>query len=145
MRRINVFSPEFDHSSEREGYSWRAVRVGKVLGAERIGASLYELPDGERTYPYHFHHGMEEWLLVVAGTPVLRGPDGERELRAGDVVCFATGPEGAHQVRGPGTVLILSASRMLEVIEYPDSGKVGVSPPRKVFRLDDSVDYWEGE
>ena len=29
-------------------------------------------------------------------------PDGERELRRGDVVCFPPGPEGAHQVRGPG-------------------------------------------
>ena len=53
-------------------------------------------------FPYHFHHGMEEWLLVVDGTPTLRTPDGERELRRGDVVCFPPGPDGAHQVRGPG-------------------------------------------
>ena len=145
MRRVNLFAPEFDHDSDRDGYRWRGSRVGRALGAARIGASLYELPAGERTYPYHFHHGMEEWLLVVSGTPTLRGPNGERELRAGDVVCFATGPGGAHQVRGPGTVLILSATCVPETIEYPDSGKVGATPPRKIFRLDDAVDYWEGE
>lgn len=110
-----------------------------------MGATLYELPDGERTYPFHFHHAIEEWLVVISGTPTLRDPGGERVLRAGDVVCFATGADGAHQVRGPGTVLIISASASLEVSEYPDSGKVGVSHPRKVFRLEDAVDYWEGE
>ena len=39
---------------------------------------------------------------MLDGTPTLRDPDGERVLRRGDVVCFPTGPEGAHQVRGPG-------------------------------------------
>ena len=145
MRRANVFSPEFDHSSEREGYRWRGARIGKALGSSRIGATLYELPAGERTFPYHFHHGMEEWLLVVAGTPTLRGPDGERELRAGDVVCFAPGPEGGHQVRGPGTVLLVSGNRSPETVTYPDSGKVGARPPGKIFREADAVDYWEGE
>jgi uncharacterized cupin superfamily protein len=145
MRRVNLFSPELDHGSERDGYRWRAARIGKALGSERIGATLYELAAGERTFPYHFHHGMEEWLLVVAGTPVLRGPDGERELRAGDVVCFVPGPDGGHQVRGPGTVMVLSANRAPEAITYPDSGKVGVRPPGKIFREADAVDYWEGE
>jgi uncharacterized cupin superfamily protein len=145
VRRLNLFASEFDHGSERDGYRWRGLRVGKALGAARIGASLYELPAGERTYPFHFHHGMEEWLLVVSGTPTLRAADGERELRAGDVVCFAPGPEGAHQVRGPGTVLILSADRSPETVTYPDSGKLGARPPGKIFRLEDAVDYWEGE
>jgi uncharacterized cupin superfamily protein len=145
VRRVNILAPEFDHESDRDGYRWRGMRVGKLLGAERIGASLYDLPDGEATYPYHLHHGMEEWLLVVSGTPTLRGPDGERSLRAGDVACFPAGPEGAHQVRGPGTVLILSANRTPETITYPDSGKVGTKPPGKTFRLEDAVDYWEGE
>ena len=35
---------------------------------------------------------------MLSGSPTLRGPDGERVLRAGDVVCFPVGPDGAHQV-----------------------------------------------
>jgi uncharacterized cupin superfamily protein len=145
VRRANVFSPEFDHASEREGFRWRGARIGRAVGAEQVGGCLYELGDGERTYPFHFHHGMEEWAIVISGTPTLRDPSGERRLRTGDVVCFPTGPEGAHQLRGPGTVLMLSASRSPESSEYPDSGKVGVRPPGKVFRLADAADYWEGE
>ncbi|HWB23408.1 MAG TPA: cupin domain-containing protein [Gaiellaceae bacterium] len=146
MRRVNIFAPEFDHNSDREGYRWRGAKVGGAMGAEKIGASLYELPDGEKTYPFHFHHRMEEWLVVLEGTPILREGDGEQSLRTGDVVCFPAGPEGVHQVRGPGTVLILSTGLPgVEAIEYPDSGKTGVKPPGKVFRLDDAAGYWEGE
>jgi uncharacterized cupin superfamily protein len=145
VRRANVFSPEFDLASEREGFRWRGARIGPAIGAEQVGGSLYELADGERTYPFHFHHGMEEWAIVIAGAPTLRDPSGERVLRPGDVVCFPTGPEGGHQLRGPGTVLMLSASGSPAVAEYPDSGKLGVRPPGKVFRLADAADYWEGE
>jgi len=145
VRRVNLFSPEFDHSSERDGYRWRGSRVGHAIGAEKIGGCLYKLIDGERTYPFHFHHGMEEWLLVVEGSPTVRTADGERVLRAGDVLCFPVGPAGGHQVRGPGTVLIISANRVPEATEYSDSGKIGVRPPGKIFRTADAVDYWDGE
>jgi uncharacterized cupin superfamily protein len=145
VRRFNVLAPEFDHASERDGYRWRGARVGGAVGADQIGGCLYELAAGERTYPYHFHHGLEEWLVVVAGAPRVRGPDGERVLRQGDVLCFPVGPEGGHQVIGPGTVLIVSATRSLEAIEYPDSGKVAVRPPGKIFRGTAAVDYWDGE
>ena len=72
---------------------------------------------------------MEEWLLVVSGTPTLRAPEGERELARGDVVVFREGPEGAHQVINrsaePARVLIFSSESSLTVVHYPDSGKVG--------------------
>ena len=145
MRKINILRPEWESEWDRDGYKRRSAWLGKQLGAEKIGASLYELPDGEKTFPYHFHHGMEEWVVVVEGTPTLRGPDGERELKRGDVVCFPPGPEGGHQLRGPGTVLILSAQRALEAIEYPDSGKIAVRPPGRIFRLGETAEYFEGE
>jgi len=145
VRRVNVFSAELSAGFDRDGYRWRRADLGKELGSKSIGASLYELPRGERTFQYHFHHGMEEWAIVVDGTPRLRGPEGERELRRGDVVCFPPGPEGAHQLRGPGTVLLLSANRSPEVLEYVDSGKIAARPPGAVFRAADRVDYWEGE
>src|SRR5439155_11104970 len=116
VRRDNILAPEFDHSSEREGYRWRGARVGRAVGSEEIG---------------------------VAGSPTLRTRAGERALREGDVVCFSGGPDGAHQVTGPGTVLILSDNRTPVTAEYPDSGKITVSG--KTFRLADAVDVWDGE
>jgi uncharacterized cupin superfamily protein len=147
MRQINLLSRGvWDNGNMRPGFRWRSAWVGKQVKAEKIGATAYDiLEETEHTFPYHFHHGMEEWLIVVDGTPTLRMKWGERELRAGDVVCFPTGEDGGHQVRGPGTVLIVSASHAPESIEYPESGKIGVKPPGKIFKLDSEVDYWEGE
>jgi uncharacterized cupin superfamily protein len=145
MRRFNLLAPQFDTSSERDGHQWRGAVVGRALEAEQIGARLYELAAGQRVHPYHFHHGIEEWLLVVAGAPVVRTPEGERTLRAGDVLCFPVGPGGGHQVTGPGTILMISENRAFDTVEYPDSGKLGVYPPGKVFRTADAVDPWEGE
>lgn len=147
MRQVNLLDHRvYDHGQMRDGYRWRAGAVGTQLKAERMGATLYDiLADTERTYPYHFHYGTEEWLVVVDGTPTLRMLWGERELRVGDVVCFKPGSEGAHQLRGPGTVLIFSANRSPDTVEYPDSGKLGAKPPGSVFRIADAVDFWEGE
>ncbi len=149
VQRFNLLRGELEHESERDGNRWRATRVADHVGAEKIGGSLYELGEGERTFPYHYHHGVEEWLLVVHGTPTLRTPSGERELRSGDVVCFPSGPEGAHALRGPGRVLILSTGGPPSVSVYPDSDKLGTRPAadedRLNFRRGDAVDYWEGE
>ena len=67
MQKFNIFDPAFDHSSDREGYRWQGARVGKAIGGDEIGACLYQLAAGERTYPYHLHHGNEEWLFVPPG------------------------------------------------------------------------------
>jgi uncharacterized cupin superfamily protein len=154
VRRFNVFSGELDLESTREGYSWRRARVSDRLGGERpggdrIGASVYELGEDEQTFPYHFHHGVEEWLYVIEGEPTVRTPHGSSTLRAGELICFPAGPDGAHGVRGPGRVLLFSANREPSISVYPDSDKVGPRPgdgaERLDFRRGDAVDYWDGE
>ena len=151
---FNVFDGELDLERDQPGFSWRRSIVGERIGAEKLGASLYELEPGQKTFPYHYEYGVEEWLLVVAGKPTLRAPDGEHELRAGDVVCFREGPAGAHQVRnatdGPVRVLIFSTKAVPDAAVYPDSGKIGIwtgneADPPRLFRIESAVDYWDGE
>jgi uncharacterized cupin superfamily protein len=155
MRRFNLFTDELEAEGEhyRPGYPKRAAAVDEAIGAEKIGGAVYELEEGERLCPYHYHHGVEEWLLVVAGTPTLRTPDGEQPLRAGDVACFPGSPEGAHTVHGPGRVLMLSHEVWPAVVVYPDSDKIGARPgpwgthqeDRLNFPRSAAVDYWDGE
>jgi len=151
---FNIFDGELDLERDRPGFSWRRAMVGAKIGAEKLGASLYELEPGERTFPYHYEYGVEEWLLVVAGQPTLRVPDGEQELRPGDVVCFREGPDGAHQVRnetdGSIRVLIFSTKAVPDAAVYPDSRKVGIwtgneADPPRLFRIGTELDYWDGE
>jgi uncharacterized cupin superfamily protein len=156
----NLFEPDFDPETEREGFRYRRARLGRQAGAERLGASLFEVGPGETIFPYHWHSANEEMLIVLSGRPSLRAPDGWRELEPGEVVAFRVGSEGAHQVSNwsDETVrfLIVSEMNAPEVSGYPDTGKLGAmtrppgSPddPDEVygwFRRDDEVDYWEGE
>jgi uncharacterized cupin superfamily protein len=99
-----------------------------MLGGELLGATVYELDPGERNGPYHYEIGNEECLLVLAGTPTLRHPEGRELLEIGDMVGFPDGPDGAHQLVNESTavcrVLILSTMREPRGCAYPDSGKL---------------------
>ena len=77
MRRVNINQPEFNLTQEQPGYSWRAAELGPAIGAARMGATLYELPPGEASFPYHYEYGCEEWLLLVSGSATLRDPEGD--------------------------------------------------------------------
>ena len=135
---------------ERPGFRWRRKRVA----GENLGASLYELPPEEKTFPYHYELGNDELLVVVTGHPTLRDPDGERELKPGDCVLFPSGPEGAHQVINrssePARVLLVSNFALPRAAVQPDSRKMMIRWSREPedsrwFRLDEAAEYWEGE
>ena len=50
------------------------------LGAKVLGATVYEMKAGETRGPYHYHDGVEEWMYVVSGAPILRDHSGERTV-----------------------------------------------------------------
>lgn len=152
----NVFEPDLAD----EGPGARRARLGRQAGCRQLGLSLYELSPGTGVWPYHCHYANEEMLIVLSGALSLRTPKAWRELRAGDVVSFRRGPEGAHTVANrsdaPARYMILSEMNAPEVGLYPDSRKVlamsrapgGLGDEDELaawFRLADQVDYWEGE
>lgn len=85
---VNILRTDCEYDpDDPDGYRAGQAHVGRVSGGSAITVKLYELPPGESNCPYHYEYE-EEWLLVLAGDPTLRGPDGERELRAGARDCF---------------------------------------------------------
>jgi uncharacterized cupin superfamily protein len=152
----NIYRPEFDEQRDHPGFRCLRARLGRQIGSERLGLSLFEVPPGEAAYPYHYHLAEEELLVVLSGRPSLRTPDGWRELEEGEVVSFLRGERGVHQVvnRTEDAVLFLafSTSGEPDVLIQPDSGKLGAYERRPDggglrawFRSADSVDYYEGE
>ena len=142
--------------SDEAGNLWADVPDwGGGVGARRVvrapggslGASLWELQPGASQFVYHFHHGTEELLVVLRGSPTVRMHDGDRGLTEGDVVPFPRGPEGGHQVRNdgdsPARVLIVSANADPDVAEYPDTGKLAVvvGGQHRFHRTADAVEH----
>lgn len=127
----------------------------KELGSTgKMSAGLWELAPGKKSFPFHMHHVTEEALFVVSGTAKVRTPDGLTAVGAGDWVAFPPGA-GAHQLINDGTepfvYLALGVSMGVDVVEYPDSGKVSsaiqAGPERKrfIFKKDTQVEYFAGD
>ena len=135
---------------EQPGFDWRRKRVA----GDHLGASLYALPPGQATFPYHYELGNDELLIVTAGNPSVRLPDGERELKPGDCIHLPSGETGAHQVinrsASEARVLLVSNFAMPRAAVQVDSGKMMIrwstsSDDRAWFKLDAAADYWDGE
>jgi uncharacterized cupin superfamily protein len=147
---VNLRAPELDEAEEQPGYTHRRTQIGPLRGATRLGATIYEVPPGERLWPYHWELGCEEFAVVVSGSPTLRTPEGERLLDVGEIVNFPEGEPGTHQFRNdsdaPFRVLIGSTKSDLYASGYPDSGKLKVSSPQFVRMVrDEPLEYWDGE
>jgi uncharacterized cupin superfamily protein len=141
VKTFNLFSGETDESpSKTPGYRYRAARLGSKLGGARLGMSVYDLPPGEAIGPYHFEWTDEEWLIALEGQATVRTSEGERVVDPGEVICFPTGPEGAHQVRNasdePVRVALFSTMNEFGIVEYPEDEKVGIWAGDSHYELD---------
>ena len=145
LATVNIATVALGARLDEAGFRHRATAVGERVGAARIGAGVYEAEAGFPIWPYHYHHGVEEWLYVISGAPVLRAPAGERTLKPGDLVCFPAGYEGAHTVSGPGRFVIFATGQLTGpyLSVYPDSDKI--SGPGGILLRSSAVGYWHGE
>jgi uncharacterized cupin superfamily protein len=126
----------------------------KELGGDKLRCGLWELAPGKASFPLHRHLATEEAMFVISGKAKIRTNEGETPVTAGDYVSFPPGGV-AHQVLNdsaePLVYLGMSAGVGVDVVEYPDSGKVAsaVGSPssgkRFVFMESTQVDYWKGE
>jgi uncharacterized cupin superfamily protein len=159
MGLINEADLEWSETDRGET-RFKRKQLAEAADGEDIGCSLYELPAGHRSWPYHYHTGNEEALYVLSGTGRLRLDGESYDIEAGDYVAFPAGESGGHRVvndsEGPLRYLAVSTMNEPDVTVYPESGKIGVfvgAPPggreeRSVhgyYNRDDDVDYWGEE
>jgi uncharacterized cupin superfamily protein len=152
----NIYDPDFDEVRDTvEGLHAQRSRLGRQLGTERVGLSLWRLPAGQAAYPYHFHLAEEEVLILLEGDLALRSPEGWRRVRRGDVVRFPPGADGAHQLANDteqdARFLVVSTHGQPDVVLYPDQNKIGPTERNPdgsglnlYFTLDSAVGYDDG-
>jgi uncharacterized cupin superfamily protein len=134
-----------------------AVRLAERAGSEYLGASLYELRQGQEMV-FHYHLQREELLIVLAGRVELRTATGWEEIGEGEVVAFPRGERGAHGYRNvsesPARVLMISEMDGPNISVYPDTNQIGIfDAARRAqrrfgarFTVDDAVsDYGGGK
>src|SRR6187431_1202092 len=154
---MNLDEVAFDDIEENGLYtSSRGLFSGRI-GARKLGYNLTVVPPGKAQCPFHSHHGEEEMFLILEGEGELRFGDQRYPIRKHDVIaCPTGGPDVAHQIINTGTApmryLALSNRAELDACEYPDSQKVlvvsggrGQIGLRKLFRAENTVDYYDRE
>lgn len=120
--------------------------------ADKTMVSIYEIPPGKSAYPYHYHLKNEETFYIIRGEGLLKTPQGEKAVSAGDLIFFPANEAGAHKLTNtsPAENLVyidFDVIHDMDVTVYPDSKKIAVwgKDVNKVYPLDASVDYYEGE
>ncbi len=139
--------------AEHELYEYRKQEITSRAEFDTCYAAFYEISPGKANYPYHYHTASTELFYIIGGEGVLETPEGEKRVKAGDVIVCPPGERAAHLLRNPSETETLSyldvdTVQSPEVVRYPRSGKTGVfvhNVSAGFFRDADSVDYYEGE
>lgn len=159
--RVNIDALDLKDWGNGGKHAARLASIGTLLGAQKLGYRLVEVEPGKSGWPRHAHHVNEEMFFIIEGEGTLVVGVECYPLRRGDVVGIPAGPDTPHQMinTSDGLLRYLAVSTMEapDVVEYPDSDKIGVfvgSAPGgsqrsrqlcKFFRQGDDVEYWEGE
>lgn len=134
-------------------YDSECAYLSDGTAANKLGCGVDTLPPGKQSCPYHFHHAQEEMFIVLEGSGTLRVAGELLPIKAGDVIFIPPGPAYPHHIINTSQAelkyLSISTQERPEICEYPDSGKIGASAARGgsrlIQRLENSLDYWDGE
>lgn len=122
---------EVIHKADHPDYEFnKKVIVGKA-DSPNFEVSIYEVPSGKSAVPYHYHLRNEEVFYILSGTGLLKTPEGEQTVTAGDFLYFPNNESGAHKITNiseaePLVYADFDLLHDLEVAIYPDSDKAGI-------------------
>ena len=77
--------------------------------ADKTMVSIYEIPPGKSAYPYHYHLKNEETFYIIRGEGLLKTPQGEKAVSAGDLIFF----QGTYNTSGASHVGIYVGGGMM--------------------------------
>ena len=152
IRHLKTTDLPAKHKAEHEGYEYLRrdfVRRGETSGTQ---VSIYEIPPQKSAYPDHDHLKDEETFFILSGEGLLKTPEGERTVHAGELLFFPTGSAGAHKLTNPSPTeklvyIDFDVIHDLDAAVYPDSGKIGLwgQGINRLWRIKEDTGYYDGE
>lgn len=148
----NLYDIEPKHKQEHEQFEYYKRELVPKSDSRKCAISFYEIPPGKSAYPYHYHTQNEECFYIISGSGLLKTPEGDKSVTGGNFVYFHPSEKGAHKLTNISTTenlvyLDFDTTNSVDVAIYPDSNKIGIwgNGIDQIFRISDSVDYYEGE
>ena len=155
---INIDEVALKDRAHGSNFAVKLGRLGPLLGLTGLGCAVHVVAPGKRAFPFHRHHVVDELFFIVSGAGEYRFGEETHPLRAGDIVAASAGTK-AHQIINSGgeelRYLGISTMGGVDIVEYPDSGKVGLAAGVKDADFSTATyvgmgrivpaDYWDGE
>jgi uncharacterized cupin superfamily protein len=157
---INLADVALRDTGNGKGFAAKVGSFAGQISSTGMGVMLHVVEPGKKAFPYHVHHQIHELFVILEGEGTYRFGKESYPVKAGDVCAAPTGgPEHAHQIINTGKTVLkylgISTMTDTEVVEYPDSGKFGVTSRfdwstmsggvRHLGRPGTSLDYHDGE
>ena len=149
---IKPESIEAKHRSEHPKYEFFRRNLVTDREGGQCEIAMYEIPPGKAGFPYHYHVKNEESFYILKGEGLLKTPDGERKVVAGEFLFFPANANGAHMLTNSSQTEMLvyldfDTHNDLEVAVYPDTGKIGVwgMGINQLHQVENRVRYYDGE
>ena len=148
--------PEQEQRSPKGRYHLFRKNISDALGGEKdtgpsggghpFEVELVRMPPAATNFPFHAHFAQWEMYVFVSGQAEVRGNDETTQVAAGDAVIFK--PGDAHSIRNTGasdlTYYVIADNSPADIVSYPDTGKWGIKPQRKLFVMRETA-YYEDE
>lgn len=152
IKQANITNIPQKYKAEHAEYQFTKRVFLPRNEASQCTVSVYEIPPQKAAYPYHYHAKNEEVFYIISGTGLLRTPQGEKAVSAGDLLFFPANRSGAHKLTNTSETeklvyIDFDTANDIDVAFYPDSGKMGVwgMDVNKVYKIDADVDYYRDE
>ncbi|MES2904455.1 MAG: cupin domain-containing protein [Pseudomonadota bacterium] len=115
------YPPPYDRDVAGRHYR----RVGAAMGLKRLGISECTLEPGAWSSQRHWHEGIDEIVVMIAGEAMLVEEGGETLLRAGDVATFGADVANGHHLinrsERPCTFVAIDNAEGEGNCHYPDA------------------------
>jgi len=100
------------HKNEHTNYEYFKKIILSGDNGDKCNVSIYEIPPNKSAYPYHYHLHNQETFYIISGVGILKTPEGETSISAGDILVFPPCEAGAHKLTNS------SDSEMLGYIDF---------------------------
>jgi uncharacterized cupin superfamily protein len=86
----NINEAEEYHQNIHENFEYYKKELIKLrrLEAKQCKISHYSIPPGKSKSPYHYHMQNEEIFYILSGEGVVKTPEGDIAVSAGDTIIF---------------------------------------------------------
>jgi mannose-6-phosphate isomerase-like protein (cupin superfamily) len=156
VKKTNIARLKWDRWKSPKGkYEQHGKGISDALGdvlrawpkkGHPFNLELVRIPPGKTACPFHAHTTQWELYVIVSGTGTVRAGRSRQKVKTGDA--FMHPPGEAHQLintgRRPLVYYIIADNPPVDIFYYPDTGRWGMRPQGKFFRMTE-VPYFEGE